>query len=146
MLNKPCSNCVLNRRPNRTEEKCRIIRVLGVAVVGLTVCVPLYINLILQQILEYSSPFFLHFGIFIHTACIFFSIAVGYFPCSPMHFCLVYLSLFFTFLEATKKPGFYCKSFSFTLHSECPEGPRLMKFGGKAKEFSPRARIRSWLG
>lgn len=40
--------------------------------------------------------------------------------------------------EVLKWEAFHC--------SECPEGPRLMKFGGKAKEFSPRARIRSWLG
>ena len=29
--------------------------------------------------------------------------------------------------------------------SECEE-PKLLKFGGKASEFSPRARFRSWLG
>ena len=29
---------------------------------------------------------------------------------------------------------------------ECPQGPRLAKFGGKAKEFSPRARFRHLLG
>lgn len=40
--------------------------------------------------------------------------------------------------EVLKWEAFHC--------SECPEGPRLMKFGGKAKEFSPRARFRSWLG
>ncbi|XP_072275937.1 holocytochrome c-type synthase isoform X2 [Pyxicephalus adspersus] len=33
------------------------------------------------------------------------------------------------------------------LHAkECPCGPSLVRFGGKAKEFSPRARIRSWMG
>ncbi|NXQ43446.1 CCHL lyase, partial [Catharus fuscescens] len=33
------------------------------------------------------------------------------------------------------------------LHAtECPCGPALMRFGGKAKEYSPRARIRSWMG
>ncbi|KAM4721124.1 holocytochrome c-type synthase [Rhinophrynus dorsalis] len=33
------------------------------------------------------------------------------------------------------------------LHArECPCGPTLVRFGGKAKEYSPRARIRSWLG
>ncbi|XP_019645748.1 PREDICTED: cytochrome c-type heme lyase-like [Branchiostoma belcheri] len=33
------------------------------------------------------------------------------------------------------------------LHArECPCGPKLAKFGGKAKEFSPRARMRSWMG
>ncbi|KAJ1173365.1 hypothetical protein NDU88_005201 [Pleurodeles waltl] len=33
------------------------------------------------------------------------------------------------------------------LHArECPMGPTLVRFGGKAKEYSPRARIRSWLG
>ncbi|NXV89422.1 holocytochrome c-type synthase isoform X1 [Calonectris borealis] len=33
------------------------------------------------------------------------------------------------------------------LHAvECPCGPSLMRFGGKAKEYSPRARIRSWMG
>ncbi|KAI1290377.1 Holocytochrome c-type synthase [Halotydeus destructor] len=31
-------------------------------------------------------------------------------------------------------------------HKECPEGPKLKKFGGKAAEYSPRARIRSWMG
>ena len=30
-------------------------------------------------------------------------------------------------------------------HSECDQ-PKLLKFGGKATEFSPRARIRGWLG
>lgn len=29
---------------------------------------------------------------------------------------------------------------------ECLEGPKLKKFGGKATEFSPRARIRHFLG
>ncbi|CAI5776709.1 cytochrome c-type heme lyase [Podarcis lilfordi] len=29
---------------------------------------------------------------------------------------------------------------------ECPCGPALIRFGGKAKEYSPRARIRSWMG
>lgn len=33
------------------------------------------------------------------------------------------------------------------LHSrECPTGPRLKKFSGDSQNFSPRARIRSWLG
>ncbi|XP_015278271.1 PREDICTED: cytochrome c-type heme lyase [Gekko japonicus] len=33
------------------------------------------------------------------------------------------------------------------LHArECPCGPTLVRFGGKAKEYSPRARIRSWMG
>ncbi|XP_029473415.1 cytochrome c-type heme lyase isoform X2 [Rhinatrema bivittatum] len=33
------------------------------------------------------------------------------------------------------------------LHTkECPCGPTLIRFGGKAKEYSPRARIRSWMG
>uniref|UniRef100_A0A480YZU5 Holocytochrome c-type synthase n=1 Tax=Sus scrofa TaxID=9823 RepID=A0A480YZU5_PIG len=33
------------------------------------------------------------------------------------------------------------------LHAaECPCGPSLLRFGGKAKEYSPRARIRSWMG
>ncbi|NP_001080580.1 cytochrome c-type heme lyase [Xenopus laevis] len=33
------------------------------------------------------------------------------------------------------------------LHAkECPCGPSLVRFGGKAKEFSPRARMRSWMG
>jgi len=40
--------------------------------------------------------------------------------------------------EVLKWEAFHC--------SECPQGPRLKKFGGKAKEFSPRARMRSWLG
>ncbi|XP_065070042.1 holocytochrome c-type synthase-like [Rhopilema esculentum] len=31
-------------------------------------------------------------------------------------------------------------------HSHECDQPKLLKFGGKAKEFSPRARIRSWLG
>ncbi|XP_016373602.1 cytochrome c-type heme lyase-like [Sinocyclocheilus rhinocerous] len=30
--------------------------------------------------------------------------------------------------------------------SECPCGPSLKRFGGKAKEFLPRARIRHWMG
>ncbi|XP_024117533.1 cytochrome c-type heme lyase isoform X1 [Oryzias melastigma] len=29
---------------------------------------------------------------------------------------------------------------------ECPCGPTLKRFGGKAKEFSPRARLRHWMG
>lgn len=29
---------------------------------------------------------------------------------------------------------------------ECPCGPTLKRFGGKAQEYSPRARIRNWLG
>jgi len=29
---------------------------------------------------------------------------------------------------------------------ECPCGPSLKRFGGKAKEYSPRARIRHWMG
>ncbi|XP_064416099.1 holocytochrome c-type synthase isoform X2 [Latimeria chalumnae] len=29
---------------------------------------------------------------------------------------------------------------------ECPCGPALVRFGGKSKEYSPRARIRSWMG
>ncbi|XP_063769020.1 holocytochrome c-type synthase isoform X1 [Eleginops maclovinus] len=29
---------------------------------------------------------------------------------------------------------------------ECPCGPTLKRFGGKAKEFSPRARMRHWMG
>uniref|UniRef100_A0A672KDM0 Holocytochrome c-type synthase n=1 Tax=Sinocyclocheilus grahami TaxID=75366 RepID=A0A672KDM0_SINGR len=33
-----------------------------------------------------------------------------------------------------------------SLGSECPCGPSLRRFGGKAKEFSPRARIRHWMG
>ncbi|XP_074156115.1 holocytochrome c-type synthase [Sminthopsis crassicaudata] len=33
------------------------------------------------------------------------------------------------------------------LHAtECPCGPTLIRFGGKAKDYSPRARIRSWMG
>ncbi|XP_063283374.1 holocytochrome c-type synthase isoform X2 [Pelobates fuscus] len=33
------------------------------------------------------------------------------------------------------------------LHAtECPCGPTLARFGGKAKEYSPRARMRSWMG
>jgi len=40
--------------------------------------------------------------------------------------------------EVLKWEAFHCK--------ECPSGPRLKKFGGKAKEFSPRARIRNWMG
>uniref|UniRef100_A0A3B5KQY0 Holocytochrome c-type synthase n=1 Tax=Xiphophorus couchianus TaxID=32473 RepID=A0A3B5KQY0_9TELE len=33
------------------------------------------------------------------------------------------------------------------LHArECPCGPTLKRFGGKAKEFSPRARVRHWMG
>lgn len=33
------------------------------------------------------------------------------------------------------------------LHAkECPTGPKLKKFSGDAKKFTPRARIRSWLG
>lgn len=33
------------------------------------------------------------------------------------------------------------------LHAkECPCGPALIRFGGKSKEYSPRARIRSWMG
>ncbi|XP_062335122.1 holocytochrome c-type synthase-like [Osmerus eperlanus] len=33
------------------------------------------------------------------------------------------------------------------LHAqECPCGPSLKRFGGKAKEFSPRARMRHWMG
>ncbi|MBZ3882170.1 Cytochrome c-type heme lyase [Sciurus carolinensis] len=33
------------------------------------------------------------------------------------------------------------------LHAaECPCGPSLIPFGGKAKEYSPRARIPSWMG
>uniref|UniRef100_A0A8C2I3A4 Holocytochrome c-type synthase n=1 Tax=Cyprinus carpio TaxID=7962 RepID=A0A8C2I3A4_CYPCA len=33
------------------------------------------------------------------------------------------------------------------LHSkECPCGPSLLRFGGKAKDFSPRARFRHWMG
>ncbi|XP_042627783.1 holocytochrome c-type synthase-like isoform X1 [Cyprinus carpio] len=29
---------------------------------------------------------------------------------------------------------------------ECPCGPSLLRFGGKAKDFSPRARFRHWMG
>lgn len=29
---------------------------------------------------------------------------------------------------------------------ECPTGPKLKRFSGDAKNFTPRARIRSWLG
>ncbi|XP_061821079.1 holocytochrome c-type synthase isoform X2 [Nerophis lumbriciformis] len=29
---------------------------------------------------------------------------------------------------------------------ECPCGPTLKRFGGKAKEYSPRARLRHWMG
>ncbi|KAM9775290.1 holocytochrome c-type synthase isoform X2 [Syngnathus typhle] len=33
------------------------------------------------------------------------------------------------------------------LHAgECPCGPSLKRFGGKAKEYSPRARFRHWMG
>nr|XP_003477652.1 cytochrome c-type heme lyase-like [Cavia porcellus] len=33
------------------------------------------------------------------------------------------------------------------LHAvECPCGPSLIRFRGKAKQYSPRARIRSWMG
>ncbi|KAI5099167.1 holocytochrome c synthetase a, partial [Silurus meridionalis] len=33
------------------------------------------------------------------------------------------------------------------LHSkECPCGPALKRFGGKAKDFTPRARFRHWMG
>ena len=33
------------------------------------------------------------------------------------------------------------------LHAkQCPSGPQLVRFGGKASEYSPRARIRSWMG
>ncbi|XP_054607367.1 holocytochrome c-type synthase [Nothobranchius furzeri] len=33
------------------------------------------------------------------------------------------------------------------LHAgECPCGPTLKRFGGKAKEYSPRARLRHWMG
>ncbi|XP_063795909.1 holocytochrome c-type synthase isoform X3 [Pseudophryne corroboree] len=33
------------------------------------------------------------------------------------------------------------------LHAkECPCGPNLVRFGGKATAYSPRARIRSWMG
>jgi cytochrome c heme-lyase len=33
----------------------------------------------------------------------------------------------------------------FFLKRECPN-PKLKKFGGKASEFSPRARMRHWMG
>lgn len=34
-----------------------------------------------------------------------------------------------------------------SLHAiDCPAGPKLKKFSGDAKNFSPRARIRHWLG
>ena len=29
---------------------------------------------------------------------------------------------------------------------ECPSGPQLIRFGGRAKDYSPRARIRNWMG
>lgn len=29
---------------------------------------------------------------------------------------------------------------------ECPCGPTLKRFGGKAQEYSPRARLRHWMG
>ncbi|XP_015782069.1 cytochrome c-type heme lyase isoform X1 [Tetranychus urticae] len=29
---------------------------------------------------------------------------------------------------------------------ECPTGPKLKKFSGRAQDYTPRARIRSWLG
>ena len=29
---------------------------------------------------------------------------------------------------------------------ECPTGPQLVRFGGRAKDYSPRARIRNWMG
>lgn len=29
---------------------------------------------------------------------------------------------------------------------ECPCGPLLLRFGGKAKDFTPRARLRHWMG
>ncbi|KAF7483103.1 Hypothetical predicted protein [Marmota monax] len=33
------------------------------------------------------------------------------------------------------------------LHAaECPCGPSLIRFGGKAKQYSPRTRIHSWMG
>lgn len=35
---------------------------------------------------------------------------------------------------------------SLGISRECPCGPSLIRFGGKAKEYSPRARIRSWMG
>ena len=31
-------------------------------------------------------------------------------------------------------------------YNECPTGPKLKNFGGKAQDYSPRARIRSWMG
>jgi cytochrome c heme-lyase len=31
-------------------------------------------------------------------------------------------------------------------YNECPTGPRLRRFGGRAQDISPRARIRSWMG
>jgi hypothetical protein len=34
---------------------------------------------------------------------------------------------------------------SFLYFRKCPT-PKLKKFGGKATEFSPRARIRGWMG
>jgi len=30
--------------------------------------------------------------------------------------------------------------------NECPNGPKLKRFGGRAQDYSPRARIRSWMG
>ena len=30
--------------------------------------------------------------------------------------------------------------------NECPNGPKLRRFGGRAQDYSPRARIRSWMG
>ena len=33
-----------------------------------------------------------------------------------------------------------------SLHSEECKSPKLKSFGGKAKYFSPRARLRGWLG
>ena len=32
------------------------------------------------------------------------------------------------------------------LYSECGEGPKLVSFRGRAKDYTPRARVRSWLG
>lgn len=29
---------------------------------------------------------------------------------------------------------------------ECPSGPKLKRFSGRAKDYTPRARIRSWFG
>ncbi|XP_054158118.1 holocytochrome c-type synthase-like [Oppia nitens] len=29
---------------------------------------------------------------------------------------------------------------------ECPDGPKLKRFGGRAQDYSPRARMRSWMG